>query len=99
MHNVIAVSVLVVFSFRSFHDYLYFAVLAGANVNLFAFDLSKTETHGNVPHGLDAVFVIPPGTADRTALGIAGINAAKSAMVRSSVSLRHCFYNSSVAHC
>jgi hypothetical protein len=54
---------------------------AGANVKLFSFDLGNKETFANIPKNPTAVFVNTPGHADRTALGIAGVEAAKLAGV------------------
>jgi hypothetical protein len=51
---------------------------------VFSSSFSLPFNLANIPKNADSVFVIPPGTADRGALSVAGVNAAKAARVGSS---------------
>ena len=64
--------------------------LVGSGVKLVAADMSKPKTLVPAMSGAKVVFVVVPGHADRTALGIAGIKAAKDAGVQHVVVLSVC---------
>ncbi len=54
---------------------------SGPNVKLFQLNLGDKSTFGNIPKNATGLFVNTPGDIDRTALGIAGIEAGKAAGV------------------
>lgn len=64
--------------------------LVGAGIKLMAADMSKPKTLVPALSGVKVAFIVVPGHADRTALGIAGIKAAKDAGVSHIVVLSVC---------
>jgi len=64
--------------------------LVGAGVKLVSADMSKPKTLVPALNGVKCAFVVVPGHADRTALGIAGIKACKDAGVGHVVVLSVC---------
>lgn len=64
--------------------------LVGAGIKLVQADMSKPKTLVPALSGVKVAFVVVPGHADRTALGIAGIKACKDAGVQHVVVLSVC---------
>ena len=63
------------------------AALAGPNVELVWFDYTMPETLGVASRGADAVFMVPPLSADCVAEGIEFLTAAREAGVKPVVKL------------